>query len=162
MPEPQAASPAIRYYWEDMTVGTVRELGQVTVKREEVIEFARQFDPQPFHLDDAAAAETHFGRLAASGWHTCGMVMRVLVDNFLRYSSSLGSPGLEKVKWPKPVYPGDTLTVRQQVMEARPLNSRPNVGLVRSHLQAFNQHGQQVLLIDSYALFRRRETAGKS
>ncbi|MDR2990485.1 MAG: MaoC family dehydratase [Burkholderiaceae bacterium] len=156
MSEPQ---PVIRYYWEDLPVGSIRELGQVTVKREEVIAFARQFDPQPFHLDDAAAAQTHFGRLAASGWHTCAMVMRLLVDDFLRYSSSAGSPGLEGVRWLKPVYPGDTLTVRQRIVESRPLKSRPGVGLIRSHLEAFNQHGEQVLLIDSYGMFNRRDAA---
>jgi len=149
-PEPQ---PAIRYYWENLPVGTVLELGQTRVKREEVLAFARQFDPQPFHLDDAAAARTHFGRLAASGWHTCAMVMRLMVDHFLLYSSSAGSPGLEGVKWLKPVYPGDTLTARLRVTESRPLKSRPGMGLIRSHLEAFNQHGEQVLLIDSYAMF---------
>jgi acyl dehydratase len=158
MPEPL---PTIRYYWEDMPVGSSRELGPITVKREEVIAFARQFDPQPFHLDDAAAARTHFGRLSASGWHTCAMVMRLLVDHFLRYASSLGSPGLEGVKWPRPVYPGDTLTVRQRVVEARRLQSRPGVGLIRSHLEAFNQHGEQVLLIDSYAMFGCRDAAAQ-
>jgi acyl dehydratase len=149
----------IRYYWEDLTVGSVYELGQVTVKREEVVAFARQFDPQPFHLDDAAAARTHFGRLSASGWHTCAMAMRLLVDHFLNRASGQGSPGLEGVKWIKPVYPGDTLTVRQRVVESRRLKSRPGVGLTRSHLEAFNQHGEQVLLIDLYGLFGCREAA---
>jgi acyl dehydratase len=158
MTDPQTP-PAIRYYWEDLTVGTVRELGQVTVDRQEVIDFARKFDPQPFHLDDAAAAQTHFGRLSASGWHTCSMTMRLVVDNFLRYAASLGSPGVENLKWLKPVYPGDTLTVRMRTVESRPLKSRPNVGLSRSHTEAFNQHGEQVLLMDSYGMFGRREAA---
>ena len=153
MSEPQNT---IRYYWEDLPVGAVRELGQVTVNREEVLAFARRFDPQPFHLDDAAAAHTHFGRLAASGWHTCAMVMRLLVDGLLCHASSAGSPGLEGVKWMKPVYPGDTLTARLRVVESRLLKTRPGQGLIRSHLEAFNQHGQQVLLIDSHALFNCR------
>jgi acyl dehydratase len=155
-PEPQ---PSIRYYWEDLPVGNIRELGQVTVSREEVLAFARQFDPQPFHLDDAAAARTPFGRVSASGWHTCAMTMRLQVDNFLRYASSLGSPGLESVKWIKPVYPGDTLTVRQRVVGSRLLKSRPGVGLTRSHLEGFNQNNEQVLLIDVYSMFGCREAA---
>jgi acyl dehydratase len=151
--------PAIRYYWEDLPVGAVHELGQVTVNREEAIAFARQFDPQPFHLDDAAAARTHFGRLSASGWHTCALVMRLMVDHFLNHSSSAGSPGLEGVKWLKPVYPGDTLTARLCVTEARPLKSRPGMGLIRAQQQAFNQHGEQVLLTDAYLMIGRRATA---
>jgi acyl dehydratase len=158
MSDPQTP-PAIRYYWEDITVGTVYELGQVTVDREEVINFARRYDPQPFHLDDAAAARTHFGRLAASGWHTGAMVMRLMVDNFLLQSSSQGSPGLESLKWFKPVYPGDTLTARLRIVESRPLKSRPTIGLVRSHLGVSNQHGEQVMLMDSHGMLTRREAA---
>lgn len=146
----------IKYYWEDMPVDSVRELGSVQVERQEVLDFASRYDPQPFHLDDAAAAKTPFGRLAASGWHTCAMAMGLMVRNFLNQSSSLGSPGLEQLKWLKPVYPDDTLTARQRVIEARPMNSRPDVGLVRSHTELFNQHGEQVLLMDSWGMFRRR------
>lgn len=146
----------IQYFWEDMPVGSLRELGSVTVDRDEVLDFASRYDPQPFHLDDDAAAKTPFGRLAASGWHTCAMAMGLMVRNFLSQSSSLGSPGLEQLKWLKPVYPGDTLSLRQRVVEARPMNSRPDVGLVRSHTEMFNQDGEQVLLMDSWGMFRRR------
>ena len=151
-----SAPPAIQFYWEDLPVDTTIDLGSLTVDREEVIDFAGKYDPQPFHLDDEAAAQSMFGRLAASGWHTCAMVMGLMVRNFLQRSSSLGSPGLEKLKWLKPVYPGDTLTVRQRITESRPMASRPDVGLVRTLWEAFNQDGEQVLLMDGYGMFRRR------
>ncbi|MDR1969441.1 MAG: MaoC family dehydratase [Burkholderiaceae bacterium] len=152
----------IRYFWEDLPVGTRIELGSITVERDEVIEFAGKYDPQPFHLDDEAAARSMFGRLAASGWHTCSMAMGMMARNFLLQSSSLGSPGLEKIKWLKPVYPGDTLTLRQRITESRPLNSRPDVGLVRTVWEMFNQHGEQVLMMDGYGMFRRRTPAAGS
>jgi acyl dehydratase len=149
----------IRYFWEDLPAGTQIELGSITVERDEVIEFAGKYDPQPFHLDDEAAAQSIFGRLAASGWHTCSMAMGLMARNFLLQSSSLGSPGLEKIKWLKPVYPGDTLTLRQRIIEARPMNSRPDVGLIRTLWEMFNQHGEQVLMMDGYGMFRRRSSA---
>jgi acyl dehydratase len=147
------------YYWEDLTVGTLLELGSVTVERDEVLAFARQYDPQPFHQDDAAAAKSIFGRLSASGWHTCSMAMGLAVRNFLLQSTSLGSPGLEQIKWLKPVYPGDTLTLRQRIVESRPLKSRPDAGLIRTLWEMFNQNGEQVLLMDSYGMFGRRTPA---
>jgi acyl dehydratase len=152
----------ISIYWEDLPVGTVFEAGQITIDREESIEFARRYDPQPFHLDEEAAANTYFKRLSTSGWHTCSLVMRLLVDQFLCKSSSLGSPGLESLKWFKPVYPGDTLTVRQRAVEARLLKSRPGVGLIRWILEAFNQDNEKVLLMDSYMLMGTREAALKA
>lgn len=147
---------AIVHYWEDLTPGRTIELGSVTVDRDEVLAFARRYDPQPFHLDDDVAAHSIFGRLAASGWHTCSMAMGLMVRNFLLASSSQGSPGLEKIQWLRPVYPGDTLTLRQRIIEARPLKSRPTVGLVRTIWEMFNQHGEQVLMMDGYGLFGRR------
>ena len=103
------ARNAPQYYWEDLTVGSTRELGSVSPTREQILDFAGQFDPQPFHLDEAAAKASVFGGLCASGWHTCAMAMRLMVDNFLNEAASLGSPGLESVKWLRPVFPGDTL-----------------------------------------------------
>jgi acyl dehydratase len=126
------ANKTIKYYWEDLHAGQTIELGSVTVEREEALAFAGRYDPQPFHLDDEAAAQSIFGRLATSGWHTCSMAMGLMVRNFLLESSSLGSPGLEKLQWLKPVFPGDTLTLRQRVTETRPMKSRPDVGLVRT------------------------------
>ena len=146
-------------YWEDFPVGQVREFGHMAVTREAVLAFAREFDPQPFHLDDAAAEASLFGKLAASGWHTCAMAMRMFCDGYLLESASLGSPGIEKLEWLKPVYPGDTLSVRLAVLEARPLASRPGVGLVRTRSQVLNQHAEVVLSMEGYGMFRRRAGA---
>ena len=149
----------IKHYWEDMTVGSVRELGSVTPTREEIVHFAEQFDPQPFHLSEEGGKASLFGGLCASGWHTCSMAMGLMVRNFLRESSSLGSPGLENIKWLKPVYPGDTLRLVHEVLESRPLNSKPDVGLVRTVWRMHNQHGEQVLHMEGYSMFRRRHPA---
>ena len=146
----------IKYYWEDMTVGLQRELGTVTPTAEEIVAFASQFDPQPFHLDEEAAKASVFGGLCASGWHTCAMAMRLMVTNFLHESSSLGSPGLESLKWLKPVFPGDTLRLQHTVIESRPMTKRLDVGLVRTVWAMFNQHGEQVLHMEGYGMFRRR------
>ncbi|HQD15293.1 MAG TPA: MaoC family dehydratase [Ottowia sp.] len=153
---PTDPPPPVRQYWEDLPVGRVLALGSVTVEREQVLAFARQYDPQPFHLDEAAAARSMFGRLSASGWHTCAMAMGLMVRGFLHESSSLGSPGLEKIQWLRPVYPGDTLTLRQTITEARPMASRPEVGLIRSLWEMFNQDGEQVLRMDGWGMFGRR------
>ena len=146
-----------RLYWEDLKPGTVLELGSVSPTADEIKVFAGQFDPQPFHVDEQAGRESVFGRLCASGWHTCAMAMRLTVDNFLRHSSSMGSPGLEKLTWMKPVFPGDVLTLRHRILESRPLRSKPDIGLVRSVWEMFNQNGEQVLLMEGYGMFRRRE-----
>jgi acyl dehydratase len=152
-------APDIRYFWEDLSPGMTLELGSVTVERDEVIRFASQYDPQLFHLDDAAAARSIFGKLSASGWHTCSMAMGLAARNFLCHAACLGSPGLDKLKWIKPVYPGDTLALRQRIVESRPLKSRPDVGLARLLWEMFNQHGEQVLLMDTQVMFRRRTPA---
>lgn len=149
----------VRYYWEDLEPGSVRELGSVTPTADEIRAFAAQFDPQPFHLDEEAGRHSVFGGLCASGWHTCAMAMRLTVDNFLRESSSMGSPGLEKLSWLNPVFPGDTLTLRHTILESRPLRSKPDLGLVRSSWEMFNQHGDKVLHMEGYGMFRRRQPA---
>ncbi len=133
------------------------EFGTTPVTREAVIAFASQFDPQPFHLDDEAAAGSLFGRLAASGWHTCAMAMRMMCDEYLLESASLGSPGIDSLRWLKPVHPGDTLRMRMDVLEARPMNSKPHVGLVRSRWQLSNQHLEPVLTMEGWSMFRRRD-----
>jgi acyl dehydratase len=155
---PAIPARPIRYYWEDFAVGAVREFGRYEVTREAVLEFAGRYDPQPFHLDDAAAALSLFGRLAASGWHTCAMAMRMLCDGLLLESASLGSPGIDRLSWPTPVFPGDVLSMRSRVLEARPLASRPQVGLVRSHNEALNQDRQVVLSMEGVGFYRRRES----
>lgn len=156
-----ADTPAnnILYYWEDMLPGSVRDLGTITPTREEIIAFASQFDPQPFHLDDEAAKASVFGSLCASGWHTCAMAMRLMVTNFLHESSSLGSPGLENLQWKKPVLPNDTLRLQHKILESRPMRSKPDVGLVRTQWEMHNQHGDLVLHMEGWGMFRRRHPA---
>jgi len=149
----------IKYYWEDMHPGDVRDLGTITPTREEIIAFASQFDPQPFHLDDEAAQASVFGALCASGWHTCSMAMRLIVTNFLHQAASLGSPGLENIKWLKPVLPGDTLRLEHSIIETRPMSKRPDVGLLRTEWNMFNQHGDKVLHMEGWGMFRRRQPA---
>jgi len=149
----------IRYWWEDFPAGHVREFGGLVVTREDVLAFARAYDPQPFHVDDAAAEASLFGRLAESGWHTCAMAMRMMCDAYLLESASLGSPGIDELRWLKPVYPGDTLRVRLTVLEARPMASRPQVGLVKSRWEVTNQERDTVLTMEGWGMFRRRPGA---
>ena len=158
-PTPAATPREIRYHWEDFPVGHVREFGHMRVTREAVLAFARQFDPQPFHVDDKAAETSVFGKLAASGWHTCSMAMRMMCDDYLLASSSLGSPGIDNLRWLKPVYPGDTLSVRLTVLAARPMASRPTAGLVQTGWEVLNQQGQTVLSMQGWNMFGRREAA---
>lgn len=147
-------------YLEDMEVGTETYFGHYDVTREEVIEFARKYDPQPFHLSDEAAAQTHFGRLAASGWHTCAMTMAVIVRRISETNqASLGSPGIDELRWLKPVYPGDTLHVSGKIVDVRPSRSKPGIGSFRSETTVRNQYGIPVLTFTSIALMRRRPGA---
>jgi acyl dehydratase len=160
--DPNATPPKprnIRWYWEDFPVGNVREFGAMPVTREAIIAFASEFDPQPFHLDDAAAEASLFGKLSASGWHTCAMTMRMTCDNYLLESSSLGSPGIDSLRWTKPVYPGDTLSVRLTVLETRPMASRPKVGLLLSKWEVLNQDREVVLTMQGWGMFGRRTPA---
>lgn len=162
---PAATKPTAaekRYFWEDFPVGIVKTFGAMPVTREAVLAFARAFDPQPFHLSDEAAAASLFGKLSASGWHTCAMVMRMMCDEYLLESTSLGSPGMDNIRWKLPVFAGDTITVRMTVTEARPMSSRPQVGLVRSAYEVLNQHGQVVLTMEGWGMFGRRTPADAS
>lgn len=138
--------PARRLRWfEDYEAGAVHELGTVSVEAEEVQGFARQFDPQAFHVDPQAAAQTHFGGLIASGWHTAALMMRLFALHYLAPESSLGSPGIEELRWPRPVRPGDTLSVRVTIVDTRVSQSRPDRGIVRSLVEVFNQNGELVM-----------------
>ena len=148
-------------YYEDIAVGTKRSFGHYEVTREEVMEFASKYDPQPFHLDDEAAAQTHFGRLSASGWHTCAMTMAMLVENMkTERSAGLGSPGVDQLRWKKPVYPGDTLRCETEVIEKRRSTSRPEMGIFKSRSRTFNQHDEVVLEMISNGLIRTRDPKG--
>lgn len=152
-------SPHIEIWWEDLNVGDVRDMGSTSPTADEIVAFASQFDPQPFHLDPEAAKHSVFGGLCASGWHTCSMAMRLMVTNFLHKTSSLGSPGLESLKWLKPVFPGDVLNLRQSITDKRGMAKHPDVGLVRTVWEMFNQRGDKVLHMEGYGMFRRRVAA---
>ena len=143
-------------YWEDFKVGETVAMGSHTFVEKEMIDFARKFDPQPFHIDPAAAKDSYFGGLIASGWHTCAVAMRLICDNYLNRSASLGSPGIENVRWLVPVRAGDTLSYRRVVLEARASRSRPAVGLVKSRTEAVNQKGETVLTFEGWGMFGRR------
>ena len=133
-------------WFDDIQVGDVARFGAYLVTREEVIAFAAKYDPQPFHLSEEAAAATHFGRLAASGWHTCAMMMAMLVEHMTdNAQASLGSPGMDELRWLRPVFPGDTLRVETEVLEARPSASRPEMGIIKSRMIVFNQDDVAVL-----------------
>jgi len=146
-----------RLTWEDFPVGTVREFGSVTLDRDDIVEFASRYDPQPFHLDEAAGRHTPFGGLVASGWHTAALAMRMMCDAYLLDAASLGSPGVDSLRWLAPVRPGDTLHGRMTVIGARPMKSRPDAGLVESRWEVFNQRDEQVLTMSGWGMFARRE-----
>ncbi len=143
-------------YWEDFKVGEMTEIGRHTFSAEEIIAFARQFDPQPFHVDPEAAGKSFYGGLIASGWHTCSVAMRFICESYINRAVSLGSPGVDNIRWKKPVRPGDTLAFRRQVLEARASKSRPNAGLVKTRWEAVNQDGETVLSMEGWNMFGRR------
>ncbi len=144
------------WYFEDFFVGQEIELGSRTVSEEEIIAFATQFDPQPFHVDHDAAAASMYGAVIASGWHTCSMMMRMVVDGLMAASSSMGSPGLEKVRWILPVRAGDTLTVSYLTTAVKASSSKPDRGVVWSIWRAVNQHGELVCTVEGMGMFGRR------
>lgn len=143
-------------YWEDVEPGDVTQLGTYEVTREEIVEFAGRYDPQPFHLDEAAAAAGPFGGLAASGWHTAAMFMRLYVDGILSGSASMGSPGVEQLRWTAPVRPGDVLTARVRVVETYPSERRPDRGTVVTESEVLNQRDEVVMTVRARGHFRRR------
>ena len=144
-------------YFEDLEVGAETYFGSYEVTREEVLEFAHKYDPQPFHLSDEEAAKTHFGRIAASGWHTCAMTMAVLARHVVEHrQAGLGSPGIDQLRWRRPVYPGDTLHVRSTIVEKTLSRSKPEMGSFRSDMIVTNQDDQPVMTFTSIVLIRRR------
>lgn len=144
-------------YYEDMVLGRKSSFGHYEVTREEVIDFASKYDPQPFHLDDEAAARTHFKRLAASGWHTAAMMMAMNVEHFMgEKSASLGSPGIDELRWIKPVYPGDTLRCESELIEKRRSKSKPALGLTKSKTTVYNQNGEPVMSLVANGLIAVR------
>ncbi|WP_454884070.1 MaoC family dehydratase [Sphingomonas oryzagri] len=146
-------------WFEDFKVGDRRRFGGYEVTRDEVLDFARRWDPQPFHLSDDGAAATHFGSLSASGWHTAAMTMAMVVAEQGKdhdQSGSLGAVGIDDLRWLKPVKPGDVLSVETEVIEARPSASRPEMGSVRNRTTVFDQHGDPVMRFEPIVLYRRR------
>jgi acyl dehydratase len=145
-----------QWYFEDFYEGQVIDLGKRVVTEDEIIEFARQFDPQPFHIDRDAAAKSIYGGVIASGWHTCSMMMRMVCDGLMCTASSMGSPGLDSVRWLAPVRAGDTLSVRYHTTRVKSSTSKPDRGVVWSKWVATNQHGEEVCTVEGMGMFGRR------
>jgi len=148
------------FYFEDFFVGQEIDLGARTVSEDEIIAFAREFDPQPFHVDPKAAASSIYGGVIASGCHTCSMMMRMVVDGLMCDASSMGSPGLDGVRWLKPLRAGDTLHVRYLTTQVMSSNSKPDRGVVWSKWVASNQHGEEICTIEGMGMFGRRPRGG--
>jgi acyl dehydratase len=145
-----------QWYFEDFYPGQEIDLGERRVSEEEIIAFAREFDPQPFHVDHAAAEASIFGGVIASGWHTCSLMMRMVVDGLMNRSASMGSPGLDGVRWLRPLRGGDTLRVRYLTTRVKASDSKPDRGVVWSRWIASNQHGEEICTIDGMGMFGRR------
>ncbi|WP_281300298.1 MULTISPECIES: MaoC family dehydratase [unclassified Iodidimonas] len=149
-------------FFEDFKIGQEDHFGRYEVTRDEVIDFARRYDPQPFHVDDEAARSSLFGGLCASGWHTCAMTMRMMVDHMKENGvASLGSPGVDEIRWLQPVFPGDVLSVQMKITNTRRLKSRPEIGNIQSDYTVLNQKGEPVLTFKSNGFFAAR-SAGDS
>ncbi len=143
-------------YWEDFEIGSTVDMGSHTFTADEIVAYAGQFDPQPFHIDPDAAARSVFGGLIASGWHTCAVGMRLMCDDYINRSISMGAPGVDNIRWPNPVRAGDTITYRRALLEKRASNSRPEMGLLKTRWEAVNQHGDTVLSMEGWGMFGRR------
>ncbi len=146
----------IKYYWEDFTPGWTYDSGSRSLSAEDIKRFAREYDPQVFHTDEEAAKITPFGGLIASGWQTCGVMMRLMCDGYLLESACIGSPGLDEVRWLKPVRPGDALRLRSTALEQTPSQKDPTRGSVKFSWEGLNQSGEVVCLIVGRQYFRRR------
>jgi acyl dehydratase len=153
------AAPLAERWFEDYTPGAVCDYGPVAFTADEIVEYARRYDPQAIHTDAASAAAGPFGGLIASGWHTVGLVMRVLVEHYLSSVAALVSPGVDELRWHAPVRPGDVLRVRVTVVDARRSQSKPDRGLIRSRVEAFNQRGEMVQSFVAMNLLRCRDAA---
>ena len=153
---------AIKYYWEDFTPGRVFETPTRSLSEEDIVRFGLEYDPQAFHTDAEAARATPFGGLIASGWQTASLCMRMLCDLYLLESASMGSPGVDEVRWVKPVRPGDTLRLKSTVLETRASASRPDMGTVRSRSEVYNQRDELVMHMSGVGMFRRRSPGAES
>jgi acyl dehydratase len=150
-------TPVTDRYFEDYVPGDVHEFGSIVVEETEMIDFARRFDPQPFHTDPEAAKESPFGGLIASGWCTASMAMRLLVENYISRVASLGSPGVDELRWRKPVRPGDTLSIRVTVLESKLSRSKRNQGTIRHYIEVLNQQRDVVMAWKGIGMYRCRD-----
>jgi len=144
------------YYWEDFFKGQIIECGTMTISESQILEFASEYDPQRFHVSKTEAENTIFNGLIASGWQTGSFMMRMVCDSFMTNSSSIGSPGLESLKWIKPVRPGDTLKTVVEVLETRPLNSKPHLGMILSRWSCYNQKEELTTTLEAWNMFEKR------
>ena len=149
-----------KWYFEDFEIGRPIDLGSCLVSEEEIVRFAEQFDPQPFHVDPDAAAQSIYGGIIASGWHTCSLMMRQVVKGVFGDAAGLGSPGIDEIRWIKPLRGGDTLHVVMTALEARPSGSKPDRGVIKMLWEASNQHGDAVATVRSLGMFQRRPVQG--
>jgi acyl dehydratase len=148
-----------KYWFEDFPVGMAVEIAGPTLTRESILEYARRYDPQSFHVDEKAGERSMYGGLIASGWHTVSLCMRMICDAYLLDAASLGSPGVNEVRWLKPVRPGDTIRLRMTVIEAKPSRSKPDRGTVLHRWEVLNQESDVVMTMEGYGMFRRRSAA---
>lgn len=149
-------------YFDDFAVGQVNEFPPRPVSEEEIVAFAKEYDPQPFHIDREAAARTPYGGIIASGWHTIGMTMRLMVDHLINGSASMGSPGVEKLRWIKPVRPGDVLTLRGLIVEVKASASKPDRGVVTTEYELRNQNGEVVMTMRGKGMYGRRPASSSA
>jgi len=150
-----------KLYWEDFQPGAVAVYGPRLVTREEIVAFAAEFDPQPMHLDEAAASATLLGGLGASGWHGCCLLMRMIADGFLLDSSSMGGPGVDEVRWLKPLRPGTRIRIRSTVLDARASNSRPELGLVKFMFEMLDDADATLTTLSTTLMFGRRQPGAR-
>ena len=154
-------SSVSKLFWEDFVEGSLAEYGPRVVTREEIVAFAAEFDPQPMHLDEDAARASMLGGLAASGWHTCVLVNRLLADGLMNQAHAMGAPGVDEVKWLKPVRPGDRLTIHAKVLEKRASRSRPEMGFVNFHFEVRTQAAETVMTLSCPLMVARRPSSKK-
>jgi acyl dehydratase len=151
------STPIDRRFFEDYVTGTVHEFGTISIDEAAIIRFAREYDPQPFHTDPLAARATPFGGVIASGWHTAGLMMRMVVDHYLSHTASLASPGVDELRWTQPVRPGDRLSVRATVIDTRRSESKPDRGIVRTLFEVLNQRDEVVMSVRATNILKARE-----
>jgi len=146
-----------KLYFEDLEIGTVETYGAYEVTEAEVVEFASKYDPQPFHIDHEAAKSSVFGALCASGWHTCSMMMRMMVDHMFETGlASMGSPGIDELRWLKPVFPGDILSITSKFVSKSTSETRPNIGFAKTNFTVKNQHGEVKLTMTANSMIARK------